>query len=145
LGDSCADPSCRSIDLKVSVRDGTAVLSGSVEEDVSKDLANQFALGVSGIKDVDNNIEIEPEHVPSGSSDARTFGEYIDDVSINAAVKSKRLWSKHADGHIANVDTKNGKVSLVCAADSAAARELAGRLAISTHGTKRVTSNNLKI
>lgn len=131
-------PYLRSSDLAVSVRDGRAVLSGTVEEGVSKDLAEQIALGVSGIKSLDNNIEVKPDYVAAGKSDARSFGEYVDDASINAAVKSKLLWSKYADGLATNVDTKNGNVSLRGTADSGAAKELAGRLARNTHGVLKV-------
>lgn len=131
-------PYLRSSDLKVSVRNGKAVLSGTVEEGISKDLAKQIAMGVSGIESVDNNIEIQSDYVPPKSSDARSFGEFVDDASINTAVKSKLLWSRYAEGLATNVDTKNGKVSLMGTADSAAAIELAGRLAKNTHGVKSV-------
>lgn len=131
-------PYLRSSDIKVSVQDGKATLSGTVEEGVSKDLAKQIALGVSGIKDVDNKIAIKADYSPAESSEARSFGEFIDDASVTAAVKSKLLWSRYADGLATDVDTKNGKVSLTGTADSAAAKELAGRLAKNTHGVKSV-------
>src|SRR4249919_2677778 len=49
-------PYLRANDLKVSVHDGKATLTGKVEESVDKDLAKQIALGVPGVKDVDNQI-----------------------------------------------------------------------------------------
>src|ERR1041385_4738011 len=53
-------PYLRASELKVSVHAGTATLTGNVEDGVNKDLAKQIALGVNGIKDVDNQIVIEP-------------------------------------------------------------------------------------
>ncbi|MGD9841630.1 MAG: BON domain-containing protein, partial [Steroidobacteraceae bacterium] len=41
-------PYLRANDLKVSVHAGKATLTGTVEESVSKDLAKQIALSVSG-------------------------------------------------------------------------------------------------
>jgi len=71
------------------------------------------------------------------SSASRSYGEVIDDASITSAVKSKLLWSKNTEGLATNVDTKQGKVTLKGSADSAATKDLAGRL---TMGTRGVTS-----
>lgn len=131
-------PYLRASDLKVSVHAGAATLSGTVEDDVSKDLAKQIALGVSGITSVDNQIEVKEDYVPMAQTGDRRFGEVVDDASITAAVKSKLLWSRHADGLTTDVDTNRGKVRLTGKADTAAERDLAGRLAMNTHGVTGV-------
>jgi osmotically-inducible protein OsmY len=115
-------------------------LTGVVEEGISKDLAKQIALGVEGIKEVDNRIVVEPDFVPPVESSARSYGEMIDDATINAAIKSKLIWSKYTDGLSMDVDTKAGKVKLQGTVDSAAAKDLAGRLAMNTRGV--VSVNN---
>lgn len=127
-------PYLRANDLKVTVKDGKATLTGTVEDDVNKDLAKQIALGVSGIKSVDNQIAVKADYAPPKASSTRSFGEVIDDASITAAVKSKLLWSKSTDGMVTDVDTASGKVTLHGSADSAQARDAAGRLALNTHG-----------
>jgi osmotically-inducible protein OsmY len=138
-------PYLRASDLKVSVKDGKATLTGQLEDEVNKDLATQIALGVSGIKSVDNQIVVQADYVaPSRSAADRGYGEVVDDASITAAVKSKLLWSKHADGLATNVDTNRGKVTLKGTADSGAAKELAGRLATNTRGVLQV-SNQLVV
>ena len=63
-------PFLRANDLKVSVHEGKATLTGNVEESVNKDLAEQIALGVDGIKDVDNQIKIQPDYTPPARSAA---------------------------------------------------------------------------
>jgi len=130
-------PYLRASDLKVSVHAGKATLTGTVEEGVSKDLARQIALGVGGIKEVDNKIVIQPDYVPAKPAD-RSYGEVVDDATITTAVKSKLLWSRHTDGLTADVDTNRGKVTLQGTADSAADRELATRLALNTRGVMAV-------
>lgn len=60
-------PYLRANDLKVVVHNGKATLSGKVDEDVNKDLAKQIALGVTGIKDVDNQILVQADYVPKSS------------------------------------------------------------------------------
>jgi hyperosmotically inducible periplasmic protein len=132
-------PYLRANDLKVSVSEGKATLTGGVEEDVDKDLAKQIALGVSGIKTVDNQIKVDKDYKPAKSSGKdRSYGQIVDDASITAKVKSKLLWSKNSDGLTTNVDTESGKVTLNGDADSDAAKELAGQLARNTHGVLSV-------
>lgn len=131
-------PHLRANDLKVSVQDGKATLTGTVEEDVGKDLAKQIALGVDGIKQVDNQIEVRPDYVPAARTGERGYGERIDDATITAAVKSKLLWNRQTEGLAVTVDTEGGKVRLGGTADSAESRDLAGKLAMNTRGVSTV-------
>lgn len=134
-------PYLRASDLKVSVDNGKATLTGTVEEGVNKDLAKQIALGVSGVTEVDNQIVVRPDYMPPAQTAERSYGEVIDDASITAAVKSKLLWGRHTSGLAANVDTNRGKVTLQGTADSAAARDLAGRMALNTRGVESVDNH----
>lgn len=131
-------PYLRANDLKVSVDNGTATLTGTVPEEVNKDLAKQIALGVAGVNKVDNQIVVTSDYEAPKPSTDRSFGEFIDDASITTAVKSKLLWSKHAEGMAADVDSRLGKVTLRGTADSAASKEAAGRLARNTKGVVSV-------
>ncbi len=133
-------PYLRANDLKVSVHDGKATLTGNVAEDVNKDLARQIALGVDGIKSVDNKIEVVPNYKSPAQSADRSYGEVIDDASITSEVKSKLLWSRYADGLTANVDSTRGKVKLSGTADSQEAKDAAGKLAGNTRGVHSVNN-----
>lgn len=138
-------PYLRANDLQVSVQSGKAVLTGTVEDDVNKDLAKQIALGVKGVKEVDNQISVKADYAPAKTdSKDRSYGQIIDDASITAAVKSKMLWGKNTSGLSTNVDTKSGRVTLQGTAENGAARELAGRIAKNTHGVNSV-DNQLKV
>ena len=130
-------PYLRANDLQVSVHEGKATLTGNVPESVNKDLARQIALGVKGIRSVDNKIEVVANYTPAQSAD-RSYGEVVDDASITSAVQSKLQWSRHADGLAADVVTTRGKVKLTGSANSADAREAAGKLAMNTHGVHAV-------
>jgi hyperosmotically inducible protein len=135
----------RSDDLHVSVQNGKATLTGTVAEDVNKDLAKQIALGVNGVKDVDNQIVVKADYAPAKSnSKDRSYGEVIDDATITAVVKSKLLWSKHTDGLTTNVTTEFGKVTLEGSAANEGAKKFAGQQAKNTHGVTSV-DNQLKI
>lgn len=127
-------PYLRANDLKVTVRDGKATLTGTVDEDVSKELAKQIAVGVKGIKEVDNQIAVQADYTPKGTYG---YGETIDDVTITATVKSRLIWSKYS--YIATtVETKSGHVTLTGSVNSQAAKDMAGRLAANTRGVASV-------
>lgn len=138
------NPYLRANDLKVTVKDGKATLTGFVPEGVNKELAKEIALGVSGIKEVDNQIVVDGEKPVTNAAPVGSYGEVIDDATITVAVKSKLLWSKHTDSLKTTVETKSGRVTLSGTADSAAARDLAGRLAANTRGVISVR-NMLKV
>ena len=136
------NPYLRANDLKVVVQNGKAVLTGKVDERVNKELANAIALGVSGITDVDNQIEIAADYrpiLPGGS-----YGERMDDANITAAVKSKLLWSKSTDGSSIDVSTKMGMVTLTGPADSQSDKDVAGKLSMNTRGVSSI-SNQLQV
>lgn len=138
------NPYLRANDLKATVKDGKATLTGHVPEGVNKELAREIALGVSGIKEVDNQIVVDAESPAAYVTSVGGYADVIDDASMTVAVKSKLLWSKYTDGLRTTVTTKLGRVTLEGTADSAAARELAGKLASNTRGVVSV-KNLLKI
>ncbi|KAF2406305.1 Osmotically-inducible protein OsmY, contains BON domain [Pseudomonas antarctica] len=137
-------PYLRSNKIDVTVENGKAILQGDVTEEVNKDLAKEIALSVKGITAVDNQIIVDANYVAPKPGTERGFSDVIEDASITAAVKSKLLWSKSAAGLSTNVDTKFARVILSGTAQSAAERELAGRLARNTHGVIAV-DNQIKV
>jgi hyperosmotically inducible periplasmic protein len=134
------NPYLRNNDLGVTVRTGKATLTGTVDEDVNKELAGEIALGVDGITDVDNQIEVRADFVPVRKSTERNYGELTEDTTITAAIKSKLLWSRHAEGLDAEVETNMGRVTLKGTATSTEARDGAGALAMNTRGVVSVAN-----
>ena len=133
-------PYLRTNAIKVAVRDGKATLSGNVGDGVSKDLAQQIAFAVPGIKLVDNDIMVHKDYLPAAQSAERSFAERVDDAAITAAVRSKMLWSRYGEGLSAHVDTQRGSVTLSGNASSAEAKEFAGKVATNTHGAHSVNN-----
>lgn len=135
-------PYLRANDIKVSVADGKATLTGIVEEDVNKDLATAIAMGVKGIKDVDNRIEVRADYKPTKNE--RGYGDHVDDLAITSAIKSKLFWSKYTNSQSIKVSTLNGNVTLEGNAETEEAKNLASRLATDTRGV-RMVENKLTI
>lgn len=126
-------------ELNVSVHEGKATLTGKVNEDVNKDLARQIALGVSGIKDVDNQIEVLSDYTPPKAS-SPSYADLVEDASITTAIKSKLIWSKSTDGQATEVTTSAGKVTLEGTSESKASKQMAGRIAMDTSGVVAVNN-----
>lgn len=129
-------PYLRANDIKVSVDDGKATITGIVEEDVNKDLATAIAMGVKGIKDVDNKIEVRADYKPTKNE--RGYGDHVDDLAITSTIKSKLFWSKYTNSQSIKVSTLDGKVTLEGNADTEEAKKLASRLATDTRGVRSV-------
>ena len=137
------NPHLRALDLSVEVNGNTAILSGTVDTDVARDLAEQIALGTDGVDQVENLIKVDSAMVARSESESeqRSFGTFVEDATITATVKSKLMWNDHTDGMEINVDTRYGAVTLSGTADTPATRELAGRLAENTDGVRSVVNN----
>lgn len=131
-------------DITVSVQDGKVTLTGAVAEDINKELAEQFARNVDGVMEVDNQLVIDADYVRPEMTDTPNFGDRITDATITAAVKSKLMWTRYADGLATEVSTVAGNVTLEGTAESQAAMDLAGRLAADTHGVVAV-HNRLEV
>lgn len=127
--------------IDVDVESGTAILSGTVESDVDRDLAEQVALGIDGIEKVDNRLQVDPATQPREAGSERDLARRIEDATLTATIKSKLLWNSNTEGMDVNVDTRDGVVTLKGEARSPEAKELAGRLAANTDGVSEV--NNL--
>jgi hyperosmotically inducible periplasmic protein len=132
------NPYLRSNDIQVSVKDGKATLTGHVDQDIGKELANEIAVGIDGINRVDNRIAVRSANKLGQNDQQRSQGEVIDDATIIASIKSKMLWSRHADGLDATIRSNRGRVTLTGKASSADAKTMAGSLSSSTRGVVSV-------
>lgn len=129
----------RNYDFTVSVNGNRARIGGNVEDEVAKELAGRIARRVDGITDVDNGIVVDPGYVRSAAADTtRSFGDAIDDATIDASIKYKMLWNSRTDGLDIHVDSDNGRVRLSGTAASDAERNLAVRIARDTAGVTSV-------
>lgn len=137
-------------DIQVSVEDGVARLSGAVENPAERDLASELASSIEGVREVDNQLRIDPNLVPTVLEDQarivtdKTLAQRFDDATLAATVKSKLLWNSNTEGLDVQVRAENGVVSLSGNAGTPAAKELAGELVTNTEGVREV-HNHLSV
>ncbi|MGG2398515.1 BON domain-containing protein [Pseudomonas sp. SH1-B] len=121
--------------LDIDVEEGEATLTGQVENDVQKDLAEQVAMSIDGIDSVDNRIEVVGE---TAEGNPPGLVQRLEDASLAATVKSKLLWNSNTRGLDIQVKSEAGKITLSGHAQTPAAKELAGQLAANTDGVAEV-------
>jgi osmotically-inducible protein OsmY len=131
------NPNLNPFDIDVDVEGGIVTLGGKVESSVEKDLAVEIAKGVNGVKEVRDNLVIEPEAgVPE--TNKTNFSQMVKDATISARVKTRLLWNRNTEGLNIDVGTQNGEVVLSGRTESAIKRDLAVQIAKNTSGVKKV-------
>jgi osmotically-inducible protein OsmY len=126
--------------LSVKVEHGVAVLEGKVENQVDRELAEQIALDTAGIERVDNRLSVD-DALSEHPGAPQPIAQRLQDATLTATIKSKLLWNSVTQGLDISVSTAEGVVTLKGRAQTADAKQLAGRLATDTDGVYVV--NNL--
>jgi hyperosmotically inducible protein len=120
-------------------------LKGNVSEQVEKELAGEIASNTEGIESVDNNIVVDKEaDYAKVAGTQNSIGQQFTDSTTTARVKSRLLWSNGIPGLSVNVSTKNGVTTLKGDVPLGSQKDLAEKLALNTHGVKRV-DNQLRV
>ena len=133
-------------DISVEVRGDRAFLTGTVDDQIEKDLAGEIARKVEGVESIDNRLVVDADYKgkPRAADGERDFATSVEDATITASVKSKLMWNDRTDGLEIDVDTIAGRVTLTGTADDDEARRIATRIARDTDGVVGV-DNKLTI
>jgi osmotically-inducible protein OsmY len=132
--------------IDTDVVDGVVTLTGMVESDIDRDLAGELAKGVAGVVEVKNGLKVEPTMAQrkaaaasAGEHDGdRSFGQWVDDATTTAAVKSKLIGNSNTSGLKIDVDTRGDVVTLSGRVTSSEEKSLAEELARNTGDVKNV-------
>jgi len=125
------------INTQVFVTDGIVTLRGEAGNQAQKDLAGEYAKDIKGVKDVKNEMTI----AKVSNEPKQTMGEKIDDASITAQVKMALLTHHSTSFFKTGVATNNGVVTLSGKASSAAAKDMAAKVANDVNGVTSVINN----
>jgi osmotically-inducible protein OsmY len=115
-------------------------LTGEVESEVERQLAEHLALATRGIEQVDNQLQVNAELVER-PLELRAYAQRLEDATLAAVVRSRLAWSRVTQKAPIEVESREGVVTLRGRVDSVEAKELAGVLARTTDGIHLV--NNL--
>lgn len=125
------DPATDSYKIDVNADSGIVTLDGKVDSWQEKQLAEFVAKGVSGVKDLINNLSVDYKL-------SRPDNEIKNDI-VQAIKNDIRI-----DGALVNVAVHNGNVVISGTVGSATEKSIAGAYAW-TVGVKSVDTKNLKV
>lgn len=144
LGDS----RLKSSDISVTTANGVVSLTGKAPSSESKDVAEELARQVEGVRNVDNLIET-PSVAGSIGGDIKSAVKKTEQASsdswITAKVKSSLLADGSTKGLKINVRTINHVVILSGTAGSQAEVDKAVEISRSIKGVENVDSSSLKV
>ncbi|WP_336334992.1 BON domain-containing protein [Pseudomonas putida] len=126
--------------IEVEVDGKQARLSGEVENDVERQLAEHVALATRGIEQVDNQLRVNAQLVER-PLELRAYAQRLEDATLAAVIRARLLWSRVTEKAPIEVQSSAGVVTLRGKVDSVEAKELAGVVARTTDGVYLV--NNL--
>jgi len=118
----------------VSVKDGLVTLSGAAASQAQRELSEEYAKDIEGVKGVKNEMTV------STAPPDRSVGEVIDDASITAQVKAALLTHRSTSLIKTKVTTRGGVVTLSGEANNQAEKDLVAKLVNDIHGVKSVVN-----
>lgn len=131
--------------IETEVDQGIVHLTGKVQHDVDRDLAGELAKGIDGVVEVDNKLAIVSDaRVTPTEGKARSFGEWVDDATTTASVKTKLLANPNTKGMKIDVYARSSVVTLSGEVASGEEKSLAEELARNT-GTVKDVVNQLVV
>lgn len=138
-----------SFSIDTDVKNGVAYLSGAVDSDIKRDLAEEIAQSIKGISKVENQLVVDRQKTAQAmqsetAAERRSFKQSVSDATLTARIKSEFLVNGNTSGLAINVDSYDGNVTLTGQVDSPQEKELAGMIADNANGEGSV-NNQLTI
>lgn len=118
-------------DINTDVKNGKVVLTGKVNSELDKELAEELVLSLDGVSDVENSLTV----VKSMDTKDRNKDMMDDDdndltdAKITTVITTRFLFDSEVGGTDIDVDTDNGIVTLNGSVESEAEKQLAVKIA----------------
>ena len=130
------NPDTKARQIDIDTRNGVVQLNGFVDNAEAKSEAETVARNVSGVKSVENNLQVR--------NGERTAGNALSDAEITAKVKSALIGDSRTKAYQIEVTTYKGVVSLGGFVSSAAEKDAAENVAKNVNGVAKV-ENGLQV
>ncbi|MCI0487017.1 MAG: BON domain-containing protein [Blastocatellia bacterium] len=121
--------------IEVASKDGVVTLTGQAASENVKSLAGEIARDTEGVKEVNNQITVDPGAQPSGES------VRVEDLEIRAAILEALARSQELGGKNIEVKVENRMVTLSGSVANPAQRNGAEQIARAAGNVAGVTNN----
>lgn len=125
--------------INTTTTEGVVTLTGSVADDVQKQLATDLAKTVDGVKDVQNDLTVVG--TVASQRPKKTWRQRIDDASLAAAIRSNLLYNKELKGLNIGVECDSGNVTIFGVVGNEFAKQNIEKIVMETRGVEKVTNN----
>ena len=119
-------------DINTDVKNGKVMLTGKVNSDVDKELAEELVLSLDGVTDVENSLTVV-KNTDMKKHDSKMMGNDTEsdltDAKITTVITTRYLFDSEVGGTDIDVDTDNGVVTLKGSVESDAEKQLAMEIA----------------
>jgi hyperosmotically inducible protein len=122
-------------EINVNTSDGVATLTGLVPSEDIKSLAGEIARDTAGVKDVKNEIGVDPGAQPSSES------VHVEDLEIRVAILEALARSRELGGKSIDVKVENRSVILSGSVETPTQRSGAEQIARAVDGVAGVTNS----
>jgi len=131
----------KTAEIDVSVTEGEILLDGSVGTTIQRQLAEEITRSIRGVNEVHNNLLVNKLIAAKPVDNERTLGEKLDDLTIEASVKTALLLNENVRARDIKVSSLRGHVVLAGSVDSVAEYELARKIADDVEGVVAVQND----
>ncbi len=121
-----------SFDINTDVRKGVVTLTGHVENDVERDLAEELIETLDGVKDVENKLTV------MNKDKTRTLGNAMMDAKVATVLETRYLFEPEVSATDIDIEAEDGVVTLRGMVSTDAEHDLAIAIAKNTDDVKRV-------
>ncbi|MFH6955143.1 BON domain-containing protein [Pseudoalteromonas sp. XMcav1-K] len=130
-----------SFDINTDVDKGVVTLTGKVNHDVDKKLAQELVIGIDGVKEVENRLTVIPDSKNKSEKDDSQIESDFVDAKIATVIKTRLLFDTDISGTSIDVDVENQNVTLTGEVDSEAEKQLAITIAKNADDVENVEDN----
>lgn len=134
--------------IRTETVNGVMTLTGTVDDEIERQLAESLALSIDGVKKVDNRLVVEPGGRSVDPEDIRekeqALQKRVADANLRANVMSRLAYQLNLDADRIDVTVQDGEVTLDGDVYTEAERDEAAEVAMDTRGVSEV-DNNLRV
>jgi len=130
--------------IDTRVKNGVVHLTGTVDSDIHRRLAEDIAQSVDGIEGVENRLKVDKK-MAHGEKTAKksdeSFRDGVANATLTARIKSELLVNSDTSGLSINVDSRNESVTLSGTVNSKKEKKVAERIAREAAGERDVEND----
>lgn len=122
-----------SFDINTDVRKGVVTLTGDVNSEMERELAEELVLALEGVKDVENELVIVDDN-----RDAKEKSSALLDAKVATVIETRYMLDSEVSALDIDIEAEDGVVTLSGMVSSDAEHDLAIAIAENTDDVKRV-------